>query len=269
MRQGDRLRDGWTVVIPFYNEEAFIGAALSSLAAQRRAPDQFILVDNASTDASADVVRRFAVENPTCKVLILEETAPGKVAALTRGVEAVETEFVALCDADTHYPKDYIARADALLRRRNAVAALAFGVYGDMSAARAAFLRWKGRIAALAMPRQAHSGGYGQAFRTDALRAAGGFSRERWPFLVADHEIIHRMQKQGDIAYSAQHYCITSPRRQDRKRIDWTLGERLLYHVTPNARKDWFFYRFLAGRFAARAMYNTNLRRRDWEAPKA
>lgn len=269
MRQGERLRDGWTVVIPFYNEEAFIGSTLSSLAAQRRTPDRFILVDNASTDASANVVRRFAAENPMCDVLILDEASSGKVAALNRGVEAVETAFVALCDADTLYPENYIARADALLRRPNAVAALAFGVYGDMSASRAAFLRWKGRIAALAMPRQAHSRGYGQTFRTEALRAAGGYSRERWPFLAADHEIIHRVQMQGEIAYSAQHFCVTSPRRQDRRRIDWTLGERLLYHVTPNTRKDWFFYEFLAGRFAARAMFNTNLRRRDWDAPKA
>jgi len=36
--------------------------------------------------------------------------------------------------------------------------------------------------------------------------------------------------------------------------------------VTPFAAKDWFFYRFLAGRFARRRMMQENLRVRDWES---
>jgi hypothetical protein len=46
--------------------------------------------------------------------------------------------------------------------------------------------------------------------------------------------------------------------------VRWTLGERLLYHATPYAAKDWFFYRFLAPRLSRRGMRDTVLRQRQW-----
>ena len=47
----------------------------------------------------------------------------------------------------------------------------------------------------------------------------------------------------------------------------WTAGERLLYHVTPYALKDWLFYSFLAGRFDRRRMAHTNYRVQNWQKP--
>ena len=255
----------WGVVIPFFNEERFLGRTLETLLRQSVVPAQIILVDNGSTDRSRDIAEHFVAARPDVDIAVLSESTPGKVAALARGFAAVDAEFVAFCDADTLYPADYLARAELLLREKRAVAALAFGVYEGAPAPQAAIIRAKSRFASLLMPRQAHSGGYGQAFRTHALRQAGGYSRERWPYMVADHEIIHRLQKHGPIAYSVRHFCTTSPRRRSRRRVDWSIVEKLLYHVTPNTRKDWFFYAFLAGRFRKRNMFNVNLRERDWE----
>ncbi|MGD9799835.1 MAG: glycosyltransferase family 2 protein [Parvularculaceae bacterium] len=255
----------WTVVIPFYNEERFIAATLNSILRQARRPRKIILVDNGSTDASVAVISEWSAANPSAETLLLVEPKPGKVAALERGINAVETDYVALCDADTVYPPTYLALAEAMLTENRAAAALAFGVYENLSAPVAFLLRWKGRFASLLMPRQAHTGGYGQSYKTALLRAAGGYSPARWPFMVADHEIIHRVQKVGRLSYRANHFCITSARRQDRGRVDWRLSERILYHLTPSVMKDWFFYDFLAARFRRRDVYNTNLRDRDWE----
>ena len=41
------------------------------------------------------------------------------------------------------------------------------------------------------------TGGYGQIFRTQALRQAGGFSEKIWPYVLLDHEIMYRIFKQG------------------------------------------------------------------------
>ncbi|MDX2225441.1 MAG: hypothetical protein SFV21_21995, partial [Rhodospirillaceae bacterium] len=97
-----------------------------------------------------------------------------------------------------------------------------------------------------------------------ALRDAGGYGAHHWPFVLKDHELIHRVLKRGRVRYDWDLWCIPSPRRNDRRAVRWSLAERLLYHVSPFAAKDWFFYRFLGPRFAARGMADTRLRARNW-----
>ena len=72
------------------------------------------------------------------------------------------------------------------------------------------------------------------------------------------------MMKQGFAAMDAGLWCTSSARRANRTGVRWTLFERLLYHFTPHAAKDWFFYRFLASRFTARGLKDTVLRQRAW-----
>lgn len=270
MREVNPLNEGWSVVVPYFNEENFLAATLTSLAAQTLRPARLIFVDNASTDRSRDVADDFSRAFPEIAITFLSEPEPGKVRALKTGIGAVDTEFVALCDADTIYPPRYLERAAALFAARpRAAAVLAFGEYRGARAPARALLRLKWAASAALMPRQAHSGGFGQAFRTSVLQRAGGYSNDRWPYMVADHEIIHHVGKLGGIAYSPAHFCVTSDRRLDRRRVDWTLAERLAYHLVPHSRKDWFFYKFLASRFERRGLYNANLRVRDWEAGSA
>jgi glycosyltransferase involved in cell wall biosynthesis len=48
------------VVIPFLNEERHLPTVLDALASQSRAPDSLVLVDDGSSDASAEIAARFA-----------------------------------------------------------------------------------------------------------------------------------------------------------------------------------------------------------------
>lgn len=254
----------FAVVLPFFNEERFLGATLASLAAQTRAPDRMILIDNASTDASLEIARAFAAANPALSVDLRQEPRAGKASALACGLADLRDGFVATCDADTFYPPEYLARAEALFERTGAAAVLAFGVPKD-DPAKTRLLRAKGAAMAKLAPAQTHGGGYGQAFRAAALRAAGGFSPERWPYCLMDHEIMHRIVKNGGrLGYDAGHWCVPSPRRADRKAVRWTLPERLFYHVVPKSRRDWFFYDYLAPRFAARKLGELALREQPW-----
>src|SRR3569623_1489954 len=103
----------WTVVIPFFYERDVLGETLASLAAQTRS-FKLVLVDNGSTDGSAKV----AID--ACVALgldwtLLDERRPGKVFALTTGLEAVRSPLIATCDADTWYPPEYLAEAEVLL----------------------------------------------------------------------------------------------------------------------------------------------------------
>lgn len=264
-----KTRGNWSVVVPYYNEAAgFLEPTLRSLLAQTARPLELILVDNGSTDESAAIARCVAAEFPSVAVRHLTERRPGQVHALEMGLAAVETEFVAICDADTIYPPHYLDHAFALFDRHgpNVVAVLAMGVGVDPDSWNARIKRWKGVILSQVLRNQAHTGGYAHCFRTAALRAAGGYSKRLWPYLLKDHEIIHRLLKQGRTLYHPDQWCQPSNRRLDRSTVRWTLSERLLYHFTPYAAKDWFFYVFLASRFERRGMSDLKLRARAWEA---
>lgn len=258
---------GWSVIVPYFNEEKFLGDTLRALLAQDMRPLTLVLVDNGSTDSSATIARGMGAQAGDIGILQLSELQPGKTHALMAGLAAVSTEFVAICDADTFYPPDFLSRAGRVFAGSPSIAAvLAWGISGNPESTPNLLKRFKGMAAATLMPRQCHSGGYGQSFRTRALRDAGGFSADRWPFVLEDHEIMHRLTRAGGrLGYDFDLWCRPSDRRTDRRKVDWTLTERLFYHLTPFARKDWLFYRFLSARFAARGMKAIALRDKNWE----
>jgi glycosyltransferase involved in cell wall biosynthesis len=251
----------WTFVIAYFNEADFLAATLDSLGAQTRKPFRLILVDNGSTDGSAALAR--ATTLPDVEIVHLSEPRPGKIFALETAMPHLATEFVAFGDADTYYPPDYLATAEAGYAAPDVVAVMATDVPPD--AAKALRKRRHNRIASWLWPKQTHTGGFGQTFRTAALVAAGGYAERHWSYVLMDHEIMQRVVKQGRAIYPFDLWCIPSERRTDRSRVRWTLPERLLYHFTPAMAKDWYFYRFLGPRLNARKLGHLNLREKTWK----
>lgn len=105
-----------SVVVPAFNEEHYVAAALESLQGQECAPPyEIIVVDNDSSDDTAAVARRYGVT-------VLHEPQPGVCAARQRGTAAARGDIVVSTDADTVHPSDWLARIDAeLLRSEDAV----------------------------------------------------------------------------------------------------------------------------------------------------
>lgn len=260
---GSADRFTWSIILPFFNESAMLRATLTGLAAQSvRA--FVVLVDNGSTDGSGAIAARACRELGLAHRLV-HEPAPGKVSALHTGLKHVITRFVATCDADTWYPNDYLHEAERLLRHHGCVVAGAFYTAPDPGAlalARAGrTMARKGRL----LPRQSHTGGAGQAFRTEALRAAGGFDPARWNYVLEDHEIIHRVLRFGAMRYGERFWCAPSPRPRDRASIRWNMVERLVYSAAAPWAGDWFFYRFLGNRLRARRLTSQRIRERAFQ----
>ena len=256
------LHRDWSVLVPFFNERGFLDSTLASLAAQTVSP-RVILIDNGSTDGSAALAaaacRRLGLDHE-----ILAETRPGKVAALALGLTRVGTPYVATCDADTWYPPHYLAEAQRLLESGSAVAGAFF--LPDTADERVRRREARRTAATAVLLRgQCHTGGAGQAFRTDVLRRAGGFDPRRWGYVLEDHEVIHRVMKHGTMRYSPNLWCCPSPRERDRASIRWTLAERLLYCIAAPVAGDWFFYRFLAARLDARRLTSERMRERRFQ----
>ena len=252
----------WNVLVPFFNESACLDATLESLAAQTVRP-RIILIDNGSTDGSGALARA-ACHRLGLDYDLLVEPRPGKVAALALGLRRVTSPYIATCDADTWYPPQYLAEAQRVLERGHAVA----GAFFVPPAADAATRRREGRriaTTAMLLRGQCHTGGAGQAFRTETLRQAGGFDPGRWGYVLEDHEVIHRVMKHGSMGYAGALWCCPSPRERDRESIRWTLGERLLYCVAAPVAGDWFFYRFLATRLRGRRLTSERIRERSFQ----
>ena len=100
-----------TVVVPAFNEERRLPASLVGLAiALRGLAAEIVVVDNASTDRTAEVVREHDVGLVHC-------LHPGKGAAVRAGGLAASGRFVGFCDADLAASVDALPFVLGRLRR--------------------------------------------------------------------------------------------------------------------------------------------------------
>jgi len=134
-----------SIVIPMYNEEQAIGAELERITAameQSGRPYEIIVVDDGSTDGSAQIVRRWEGVR-----LIQHPVNRGTGAARTTGLKAARGEVIVMTDADGTYPNQEMPRLVAVLeeqgcdmvigaRRREA------GTVRWLRAPTKAFIRW-------------------------------------------------------------------------------------------------------------------------------
>lgn len=105
-----------SVVIPCFNYERYVGSAVRSALAQEDVAVEVIVVDDASTDGSADVVAGLAAADPRV-TLLRRTTNGGPVAAFNRGLAAASGEFLVRLDADDLLTPGSLARSVAVCRR--------------------------------------------------------------------------------------------------------------------------------------------------------
>lgn len=87
-----------SIVVAVYNGERTLGAALESALAQDYRPAEVVVVDDGSTDSTAEVARSFP------GVRYLRQANEGPSAARNRGLTAAAGEYVAFLDADDELP---------------------------------------------------------------------------------------------------------------------------------------------------------------------
>lgn len=102
------------IIIPTYNEEAFIQLTLNSLANQTVLPNKVIVVNDGSTDKTAEIVKAFAKENPFVTLVNKTSAAihlPGSkvIQAFHEGEKHIDDNYDILVkiDADLIFPSNY------------------------------------------------------------------------------------------------------------------------------------------------------------------
>jgi glycosyltransferase involved in cell wall biosynthesis len=86
-----------SVMIGAYNAEPYLGEAIESALAQDYEPLELIVVDDGSTDGTADVARSFA------RVKLIQQANGGNGAARNRAVENASGDLYAFLDADDRF----------------------------------------------------------------------------------------------------------------------------------------------------------------------
>ncbi|MBV9208941.1 MAG: bifunctional glycosyltransferase family 2 protein/CDP-glycerol:glycerophosphate glycerophosphotransferase [Actinobacteria bacterium] len=91
-----------SVVVAFFNNAEDLADCLDSIAAQTFADLEVIMVDDASTDSSAEIARAQAAADPRFTLVQAEHGGPG--GARNRGVERARGRFLAFVDGDDLLP---------------------------------------------------------------------------------------------------------------------------------------------------------------------
>ena len=119
MSAADPAPPRFSVVVPAHNEADGLAATLEALRAQDvDAAYEVLVVDNASTDATAAIARAYGVR-------VVPEPRRGVCQARQSGVDAAEGEIVASTDADSVVPRDWLRRLDLTLRADPTLVAVA------------------------------------------------------------------------------------------------------------------------------------------------
>ncbi len=98
------------------NEEGFIEGTIQSVLAQASLPDRWVIVDDGSTDRTAEIVESYAERHPWIELLRrpnrLDRNFAAKAHAVNAGLERVQSlqfDVLGNLDADVSFEPDYLA----------------------------------------------------------------------------------------------------------------------------------------------------------------
>jgi glycosyltransferase involved in cell wall biosynthesis len=104
----------YVLVTPARNEAGFIGETLESVVAQTVLPERWVIVDDGSTDGTAEIVEKYATRHPWIELVRRsqrpERSFAGKAHAFNAGFERIRSvpfEVIGNLDADISFEPDY------------------------------------------------------------------------------------------------------------------------------------------------------------------
>jgi len=97
-----------SLIIPTRNEAIQIEQLLSSIAEQTRQPDEIVIIDRGSADATLDLLKRAKADNPGLRIISAGNTSRGQ--ARNIGIANARHDWIALTDAASRPEPDWLER---------------------------------------------------------------------------------------------------------------------------------------------------------------
>ncbi len=115
-----------SVVVPCFGHSEFLPDLLESIAAQTRQPDEVVFVDDASPDATNEIVKAFVASRQAPDggrvVVLVNDRNMGQAASLNRGISAASSDLVMIANDDDYLMHDAVETMLALFGQHRDVA---------------------------------------------------------------------------------------------------------------------------------------------------
>jgi len=213
-----------SVLLPVYNAERYLHAAVESVLRQTFPEFQLVAVDDGSTDASLRILQAFARKDDRVRVITRPQS--GIVGALNDGLNIADGDFIARMDADDVAESERFAvQLEFMAVRPNCVAVGTDVLYTDPEGA--PLVRHKPAITHEQILAQLLEGNGGALihpsvmFRRKAVECVGRY-RERYQW-IEDLDIYLRLSELGELVNLPEVYL---QYRQHLKSINRTRSKR-------------------------------------------
>jgi len=180
-----------SVVIPNYNHSKFLPQTLDAVFSQSVRAQEVVVVDDASTDNSIEIIRAYAAKYPELR-LVQHETNKGAIESCNRALFEARYDYIYGTAADDYILPGFFEKALKMLARYPQ-AAICTSIPGILYPDKASpipspALRCDAKVASYYAPREVEplvNGGYiastPTVLKRDAMRATGGCTHEhRW-----------------------------------------------------------------------------------------
>ncbi len=108
-----------SVIMPAYNAEAYLGRAVQSVLRQSFADLELLVVDDGSSDGTADIARAFAACD--ARVRVLEQPNAGPGPARNAGFRAASGRLFAFLDSDDEWAETFLAEHVSILEAQPSI----------------------------------------------------------------------------------------------------------------------------------------------------
>jgi len=181
----------YIIISPVRDEEAYLPATIACIAAQTTQPTEYILVDDGSTDQTADIIRKAAEAHPFIRYVKREnrgerQVGPGVVEAFYDGYASIGTssyDFICKMDGDLTIGPTYFETLFELFRQDPYLGAASGKLFLDVG---------DGRMVEERITDESVLGGT-LCLSRDCYEAIGGFTRQ----VMWDGITFHRCRMEG------------------------------------------------------------------------
>jgi glycosyltransferase involved in cell wall biosynthesis len=216
-RRASNRKEWWMptvdVVIPNYQYGRYLSHSIESVLAQSHGDLRVLIIDNASTDDSVAVARRYAARDPRVEVRV-HDTNIGMHGSLNEGIDWAQGEYFLILCSDDLLVSDALSRAVAIMEQHPRVV-FAAGAYHQMRGEAALAmpassdpLEWAIRSGETFIANTCHRLEHTLAplIRT-RIQKKVGYHRPGLTY-TNDLEVLLRLARFGDVAWTSAHQAI-------------------------------------------------------------
>jgi len=199
----------YSLIVPAYNEEKYIERCLISLLNQNYSEYEIIVVDNNSTDRTAEIAKGLVDK-------VLFEPRRGYIHATNRGAREAQGKYISFCDADSIYPPNWLEKVNRKFEKNPEIVVVYgptffsdynFFVNNITGIAHSLFLIYS-KLRGLNV-----TAGYNTVMNRDSYFKVGGYDENIYNSIGIDLELGKRLRSVGKVKLNSANFVSTSSRR--------------------------------------------------------